>query len=134
MPKYYSVFNKYFFYFFLGLMVFIPLYPKLPLANVSGTYVAIRLDDVLIAIVLGLWFLLNLGNIKALLTKNITRSYLIFLVIGLLSLLSGLFITFSVTPHLGLLNWLRRVESMSLLFVGWTTIQNKRQLKILLVT
>jgi hypothetical protein len=134
MAKYYSVFNRYFFYIFLALLVFIPLYPKLPLANVSGTYVAVRLDDVAIAVVLGLWFLLNVRNFGKLLKSNITLSVLLFWTIGLISLFSALYVTFSVTPHLGLLNWLRRVEAMSLLFVGWTTVTSKKQLKIILFT
>ena len=37
------------------LFVFIPLYPKFPLFNVSGTFVAIRIEDLLIALTLTVW-------------------------------------------------------------------------------
>ena len=34
----------------LFLFAFIPLYPKFPLLNISGTYVAVRLEDLLIGL------------------------------------------------------------------------------------
>ncbi len=39
------------------LILFIPLYPKFPLQTIKGTYVAIRLDDIVIALSLLTWFL-----------------------------------------------------------------------------
>ena len=39
------------------LILFIPLYPKFPLLGVSGTYVAIRLDDIVIAACLLFWLI-----------------------------------------------------------------------------
>ncbi len=132
MQRYYSKANNILFWILIGLTFFIPLYPKFPLLNVNGTYVAVRLEDFIIAGALFFWILANLKNVGILLKENITRSVLIFLAIGLLSLFSALTITFSVSPPLGFLNWLRRVESISLFFLAYTTIQNKKQLKIFL--
>lgn len=134
MQRYYSKANSILFWILIGLTFFIPLYPKFPLLNVNGTYVAVRLEDFLIAGALLIWVLANLKNVNKLLKENVTRAILIFWAIGLLSLFSALTITFSVTPALGFLNWLRRVESISLFFLAYTTIQNKKQLKIFLLT
>ncbi|MFI5205323.1 MAG: hypothetical protein ACHQVK_00095 [Candidatus Paceibacterales bacterium] len=132
MQKYYSKANGILFWILIGLTFFIPLYPKFPLLNVNGTYVAVRLEDFLIAGALLIWILTNLKHAKTLLKENVTRAVLIFWLIGLLSLFSALTITFSVSPSLGFLNWLRRVESISLFFLAYTTIQNRKQLKIFL--
>ncbi len=109
-----------------------PLYPKFPLFEVPKTYVAVRLEDILIALVILVWFLAQRRNLGNLLKQNITRAFLVFWAVGLLSLASALFLTYSVIPHLGVLHWLRRVEVMSLFFVAWTTIKNVKQLKIIL--
>ena len=37
------------------LILFIPLYPKFPLSSVSGTYVAIRFDDIIVALAILIW-------------------------------------------------------------------------------
>ena len=39
------------------LIIFIPLYPKFPLVSVSGTYVAIRLDDIVVAVSIFIYLL-----------------------------------------------------------------------------
>src|SRR5258708_2794989 len=121
------------FYLLIFLSVFVPLYPKFPLVNVKGTYVAIRLEDFLIAFTFLIWFFFNLKNLKNILSKPITQAIILFWGIGLLSLAGGLFITYSVTPHLGVLNWLRRIEDMGLFIIAATSIKNIKQLKIFLI-
>lgn len=120
------------FYLFLFLLVFIPLYPKFPLANIEGTYVAIRLEDVLVLLIVGAIFLRNLANIKSLLNKTISKSFLLFFLIGILSVISGIFITFTVTPHFGALHLFRRMEYISLFFAALLVIKNQEQVKLLL--
>ena len=44
----------------LFLLMFIPLYPKLPLLNVRNTWVYIRAEDFLVVFVLVLWLFLFL--------------------------------------------------------------------------
>ncbi len=124
--------DKYFFYIILALVVFIPLYPKLPLSEVAGTYVAIRLDDVFTALVLGLWGVLYLRDFKKLLKDPIYLSFLLFWAIGLLSLISALFVTFSVTPHLGFLHWARRIEYMSFFVLAASSIHSIKQVRLVL--
>lgn len=134
MEKLSLIFNKYFFWVVLGLLVFIPLYPKFPLISVPGTYVAIRLEDFLIGAVLPFWFLSMGPNLKKLLSENITKAFIIFFLIGLLSLYSALTLTNTVIPHLGILHYLRRIEVMALFFIAATSIKNLKQIKILLLT
>lgn len=127
-------FNKYIFWVLVFLVVFIPLYPKFPFANIPGTYVAIRLEDLIIGITFLFWLILNFGKLKSYLQKTIFRAILLFWVIGGLSLLSAVLISHSVQPHLGLLHWIRRMEYMSLFIVAATSIQSVKQVKFLVWT
>lgn len=113
---------------------FIILYPKFPLINVSGTYVAIRIEDILIALTLGLWLFNNLKNAWKLLSKSITQSFILFWIAGFISILAGVYAAYEVTPHLGFLHWIRRIEVMGLFFVAATTIKNQLQVKLILKT
>ena len=115
-------------------MGFILLYPKFPLLVVTGTYVPVRIEDLLIAFLLLLWFLSNLKNLRHLIKQPITQIFLLFWGIGFLSLMSAFLITYFVPYHLGILHWLRRIEDMSLFFVAATTLKNIAQIKVFLVT
>jgi len=134
MQKYSFIFKKYLFWWVIGLFIFIPLYPKFPFINVPGTYVAIRLEDILIAVTF-VWWVLSIGNeFKDLFKKTITQTFLLFWGVTLLSLFSGIFLTQTVVPHLGLLHYLRRVEVMVLFFIAASAITSFKQIKIWLLT
>lgn len=134
MARFYSVFDKYYYWILLALLIYIPLYPKFPLLNVSGTYVAVRAEDVLIFFAVLIWLAGNLPKLGTYLRQTIFQSFLLFWLIGGLSVVSALLITFSVQPNLGLLHWLRRVEYMSLFFLAATSITSAKRLKIVVVT
>ena len=121
------------FVWLLILSAFIPLYPKFPLINVKGTYVAIRLEDFLIAIAIFWWLVVTLPKLKSFLSQTLTKSILLFWVIGLLSLFSGIFLTLTTVPHLGFLHYLRRIEVMALFFVAASAIRSAKQVKIWLL-
>lgn len=123
-------FNSWVFFGIIALSVFIPLYPKFPLASVEGTYVAIRLEDVLLLLLVALWGILNLPRINRILKLTITQSMLLFWFIGLVSVISGIILTGTVSPNIGLLHWIRRIEYMLPFLVAATTIQNIKQAKI----
>lgn len=127
-----SIFQKFQFWLLAGLVAFIPLYPKFPLFNVPGTYVAIRLEDFFITIVLLIWGIYQLKYNKRLFTNPLFQAFLLFWFVGLVSLLSSLFITHSIVPHLGFLHWIRRLEFMLLFWVSATTVLHRQQVKILL--
>src|SRR3989344_1745906 len=113
----------------LFLFAFIPLYPKFPLLNISGTYVAVRLEDLLIGLTLALWiwYLIINKNFSFFTKDNIGRSFILFFAIGCLSLFSGVFLTHSVVPHLGLLHLFRRIEFMLLLPVIATVFTTRKR-------
>lgn len=134
MQKFLLIFKRNFYLLLAGLLIFVPLYPKIPLVRVSSTFVAIRLEDVLIFLVFLIWFLVNLDKIKSFLRERIFQIFFVFFAIGLLSLISGVFISFSTAAELGLLHWVRRIEYMGLFLIGASSISSQKQAKFLFFT
>lgn len=120
------------FYLLLALVVFIPLYPKFPLINIPGTYVAVRLEDIFFLIVSSVWLLNIFPNLKKFLSEPIYQLFILFWLIGALSLFSGIFITQTAAPHLGILHWLRRIEYMMFFVIAATTFKVFEQVKLVL--
>ncbi|MBI2066053.1 O-antigen ligase family protein [Candidatus Woesebacteria bacterium] len=122
-----------------ALLAAIPLYPKFPAIGIAGTYVSVRLEDFLMAAVALLALIAFLPEVKRLFAKKIERSVAILLGIGLVSLLSGILITQTVVPHIGLLHWMRRIEYFIPLFIGLLYFRDKKEdtleffLKILMI-
>lgn len=135
MQKFLSEFEKkIYFWVFLGILVFIPLYPKFPLFNIPLTYVAIRLEDLFIALGFGMAVMIQIPRVKRLFKMVIVHSFALYWFIGFVSLISAVFISNTVSPHLGFLHWLRRIEYMSLFFIAITAISTLKQVKITLIT
>lgn len=130
MQKYLSLFKNNLYWAVLALYVFIQLYPKFPLLNVPGTYVAIRLEDLLIALVIGWWLFAYADRLKDLLRSTLVQTFLLFWGVGLLSLLSGAFLTHTLSLHLGIFHYLRRVETMTLFLVALYAFSSAKQLKL----
>lgn len=112
-----------------ALILGVPLYPKFPFISVPGTYVSIRLEDFLVFCVTILWVFTLLPNIKEFLNNRINRAILLFLAVGLLSVVSGIFLTQTVSLHLGMLHWARRVEYLVCFFIGLSAMRRKGALK-----
>lgn len=129
MQKLTSMLGKLLFYLILFLFVFIPLYPKFPLINVAGTFVAIRAEDIIIGLTFGLWgiYLLLQDNLRSFLKDKLNLSLLLFFFIGSVSTFSAIYLTQTVTTHLSILHMLRRVEFMMLLPVVATIVKTKKQ-------
>lgn len=125
-------YNELVFVVLIIVAVFIPLYPKLPLAAVEGTYVAIRLEDILLLGITLIWGIVNLSRIKSILKLTVTKSFLLFWFIGLVSLISGIYLTDTVGKSLGLLHYFRRIEYMIPFLIAATTIRNMHQVKVFL--
>ncbi|MGB9911190.1 MAG: O-antigen ligase family protein [Microgenomates group bacterium] len=113
----------------IALLIFVPLYPKFPLFNVPGTYVAIRIEDFFVAFTFLIWFFLEGKNKFPTFKNKISQLIVFYWGIGLLSLLSALLITKNITPHLAFLHFLRRIEYMGLFFVAYSSLNNFRQIK-----
>lgn len=134
MQKLLLAFENILFYLLVAVAVFIPLYPKIPLFAVSGTFVAIRVEDILITSSLFLWivYLTLSKKLTHLFSNLLNQSLLTFFFIGALSLISGLLITKTISLNLGILHYLRRVEFMMLLPFATSVLRTKRQLIIVL--
>jgi len=106
-------------YLISALIIFIPLYPKFPLVFITGTFVSIRLEDVLItlSVIITAWLVFTRKPLSSL--PPLARSIVLYLVVAFCAVFSGIFLTKSATLSLGLLHAFRRVEYMSLFFIGF---------------
>ena len=121
-----SVNDKDFFkYGTAAILLVVSLYPKFPVFNVPGTYVAVRSEDFLI-VVLGAVLLLEIWKkgIKEFFEDKLNLAIILFFAAGGLSLLSALFITHSVALHLGLLHWGRRIEYIVPFFIAMQAVKS----------
>ncbi len=134
MQKFLSLYRNILFFLILVLFVFIPLYPKFPLINISGTFVAIRLEDLIIALTVSLWgiYIVLSDQLRSYLKDKLNLAILLFFFVGAVSTFSAIFLTHSVVPHLSILNFLRRVEFMVLLPVVASVVKSKKRLIIIL--
>ncbi len=121
------------------LLAFIPLYPKIPLADIlPGYIVRVRLEDIFIALTLIIW-IIQLWRKKVSFGPNpLTRPVLAYLTVGALSMISAVLITQTVPfefLHISkmALHFFRRIEYFSLFFVFYSTIKSIRQVKIYLL-
>jgi hypothetical protein len=112
-------------YLVASILIAIPLYPKFPVVNVPGTYVSIRLEDFLILVSIIFFIINNINNWRVYFSNKIFLIIYLFISVGFLSLLSAIFITQTVSIPLGVLHWIRRLEYLSLFFVGYSYIRNK---------
>jgi len=97
-------------YLIAAILVIVPLYPKFPFIHIPGTYVSIRFEDFLLAITALFILIKVIPDIKKIFNDNIARAIMLFLLIGLVSLLTGIFLTQTVVANIGVLHFLRRVE------------------------
>lgn len=120
------------------LLAFIPLYPKIPLAEIiPGYIVRVRLEDFLILLTAGIWGIQLLRR-KAKLKTPLTVVIIAYLIIGFLSSLSAIYITKTVPMsqiHILKLfaNYFRRIEYVSLFFVAYSAIRSRKDIKKLLI-
>ncbi len=126
------------------LLVFIPLYPKLPLFDLmQGYIVRLRLEDIFIAITFVIWIIQLLRG-KAKFPKNIFTFFIAsYLIVGFLSAIDAVFVLHTVplqAKHLFKLSlhYFRRIEYFSMYFFVYAAIREKqdilRLLKVSLVS
>lgn len=118
------------------LLLFIPLYPKLPLFDVlPGYIVRIRLEDFLVAGILGIWLIWFIRKKLNWIDNPLVKFISAYLIVGFLSILSAIFISQTIPKELlhinkTLLHYLRRIEYLSLFFVFYSSVKSLRQIKI----
>lgn len=105
-------------YLLAAIFIFIPLYPKFPITFLSGSTVALRFEDILIAVtalVFAVLFALDKRRKFPPLTLQVT----VFLLVGLVSTISAIFVTRSVSPALAALHFGRRAEYLIVFFITY---------------
>lgn len=108
------------------LICFIPLYPKFPLFSVQSTYVAIRLDDIVLALFLFIWLLYQIKNRFPVLKKKITPLFIAYFIAILISTLNAILIYQTTSTEMLLLNAFRRFEYMSVFFIAIEAVKKRR--------
>lgn len=119
------------------LLVFIPLYPKRPLIDIVNTWVYIRAEDFVVAIVLFVWSFLLVRK-KITLKSPLTMPILLYWAAGAIATLHGILIIFPTTANLfsnvAFLSFLRHIEYVSLFFIAWAGMHDKKFLSPVLWT
>lgn len=119
----------------LFLLAFIPLYPKLPLFDIVQTWVYIRLDDFVVALIV-LVFLAKLYKRRYIPDTPLTKPILIYWGIGLLSVTWSLVFIgpklLNYFPQLVFLHYLRRIEYMVVFFLAATGMRSLKNIRIFL--
>ncbi|MFH0863615.1 MAG: hypothetical protein V1858_00790 [Candidatus Gottesmanbacteria bacterium] len=114
------------------LLFFIPLWPKIPLFDVPHTWVYIRAEDFMVLLVLGIWTIL-LFTKKVSLKTPLTMPIFLFWIIGAISTIHSILLVFprlsNVFPNVALLSYIRRIEYMSLFFVAFSAMKDKRSIR-----
>lgn len=110
-----------------AILLVVPLYPKFPLFNIPGTYVAVRAEDFLIA-ALGIFWIMYLirNGSRNFLENPLNRAIVLFLGVGLLSVVSAILLTKTVSLHLAVLHWARRVEYIIPFFIAVVAMKTRR--------
>ncbi|MBI5358638.1 O-antigen ligase family protein [Candidatus Amesbacteria bacterium] len=120
--------EKYKWWLLLLLLFVVPLYPKFPLVGIGGTFVSIRIEDFVIGLVLVGWLIGNWKDKFEGPKTPIGKAILVYWAVGLVSVFAGILLTKTSSLNLGLLHYLRRIEYMSMYFVGYWAISNIKQL------
>jgi hypothetical protein len=111
------------------LILFIPLYPKFPLIGVSDTYVAIRLDDIIVAFAILVWFIYQIKHKFPVFKLKITKLFIFYFLAIIASAITAFFVYKTTLPNILLLNLFRRFEYISLFFITVSAIKEKNDLK-----
>lgn len=112
----------------IAALIIIPLYPKFPLVGVSGTYVAVRLEDFLVAGMLAVTVLVNIKSRFRDIDSGLSRAILLYLAAGAVAVFSAIFLTKTADLNLGLLHFFRRIEYFGLFFAAYSALKNPDKL------
>lgn len=106
-------------------IVLIPLYPKIPLRSVDYTYVAIRVEDLYVALIV-FAFLIQVFRKKIQVWTKFLPLFILFWLAVLASYVNGQFIQMTIPDiHVGFLHFVRRIEYMMIFFIAASIVQTK---------
>lgn len=121
------------------LLFLIPLWPKIPLADLlPGYIVRLRLEDLLVFFTFIIYLI---WSFRGKINWHLPTWQLVFanIILGAMSILAGLFIvnTIPLQPvHFGksILHWARYIEYFFLAFVFFSSLQTQKQFKTILIS
>ena len=134
--NYTKSFKKLIFWAVITIIIFIPLYMKFPLIWVKGSFVSIRGEDLIIFVTYILWavYLIASKKFKSFINDRLNQTIILFVAIGLLSVISAAYLIHTVDIKLAVLHLARRVELMLMLPLLISTTSKKRQVYVYLFT
>ena len=129
-----DIFSKHEIYKYLvaAILLVVPLYPKFPFINIPGTFVSVRVEDFIIAIASCFVAIKVYQNKRTFFRSGVNKSILLFIAVGAASLFSAIFITQTVSVHIGFLHWFRRIEYFIPFFLGFYALKDKSDLNFYL--
>lgn len=113
----------------LILLFAIPIYPKFPFQPVEGTHVAIRIDDFLVGGAILICLISQMIKGLPLLKSRIFKLILFYWLAGLIANLAAFGINGLVSVNLATFHWLRRIQYMSLFFLGYQAVNTKKDIR-----
>lgn len=122
----------------LFLVIFIPLWPKIPLFQpIPGYIVRVRLEDIFVALTAIVW-LVQLVRKKISWKSPLNVFILVYLCVGLISLFSAFFVIKTIPlllPHISkaFLHLFRYIEYFSIFFFVYAAIKKPQHLKFFII-
>lgn len=113
-------------YIVAAILIVVPLYPKFPFLKIPGTFVSVRLEDLIFLLSGFLLISIHLPRLREFFKSKLNLAVVLYLSIGLLSLFSAVFLTQSVVIQIGFLHWARRIEYFIPLFLGFESIKRNK--------
>jgi hypothetical protein len=121
--------NNILFVLTLFFLAFVPLYPKIPVFGVTHTFVYIRIEDFLVSVAILIYLYLVFRK-KVSLRTPLTLPIIAFWIIGLIATVSGVVFIFphlpGVFPKIAALFYLRHIEYISLFFIAFAGMRDKK--------
>jgi hypothetical protein len=117
----------------LAALVIFPLYPKVGLIAIQGTYIPVRLDDFVTAAVLGCWAITLIRARRWPRVPPIAPAVLVWLAIGLVSVGIGAGILGTIGWGTGALFWAKPIEYLALGWVAYDLVDSPARLRLFLV-
>lgn len=116
-----------------AFILIVPLYPKKPFININYTYIAVRLEDVFVGIMVAIFLIQILRKKNQLNTKFIIPIIIFWFAVFISFVVGAFFQKTIVYQQVGFLNTVRRVEYMVVFFIAASTIKTKKDLWHLLI-
>lgn len=108
------------------IIITVAVYPKFPMVDIPNTWVYIRLEDLIIALVFFIWIVQFLRK-KVSWQSPLSKPIFAYFLAGLISTVWALIFRdpkANFFPHLAILHYLRRIEYLLVFFLVYSTVNS----------